>query len=78
MSVGSTEVQRRTQGKPYHGKAIDPWGFSVWDRLKRTGKVSPCPLAQLLFEQRCCGPRLPRLMSGSATRTWVRLGAGLQ
>ena len=82
LRLSLTELDRRfsylMEGRAYHGEAINPRGLSVWERLTRIGKVSLFPSARLLSLQRCCGLLFPLWMSGSATRTWLRLGAVLQ
>lgn len=53
LRLSLTELDRRfsclMEGRAYHGEAINPRGLSLWERLTRTGEVSPLPAAEGLL-----------------------------
>ena len=51
LRLSLTELDRRfkfiSEGRTYHGEAINPKGLSLWERMTRTGKVGPLLLLSI-------------------------------
>lgn len=47
LRLSLAELDRRfkfiSEGRTYHGEAINPKNLSIWEKMMRVGRVSPFP-----------------------------------